>query len=173
MVLLDRLYKLAGTLSGVCIVLICLLITTQVLLNGLGHIAPGLLPSTIPSYGAFAGYLLVGATFFALADTLRSGGHIRVSLVTQRLPVAVQTVLEGLVLLVATAFVGYLSFWMFEMVRDSLRFGDVSAGIVAIPLWIPQLAMLLGTVLLGVALVHTLVDLLHAGRPVIETPDEV
>jgi len=40
------------------------------------------LPSTIPSYSDFSGFMLAAATFLAMPYTFRSGGHIKVSLVT-------------------------------------------------------------------------------------------
>ena len=44
------------------------------------------LPSTIPSYADFAGFMLAAATFLAMPYTFRSAGHIRVTLITARLP---------------------------------------------------------------------------------------
>ncbi|MFT7494564.1 MAG: TRAP-type C4-dicarboxylate transport system permease small subunit, partial [Alteromonas macleodii] len=73
--LLQRLYNFCGAIAGALIVCICLLISAQIILNGFGRLSPGTLPSTIPSYGDFSGYLLAGSTFLALAHTLRSGGH--------------------------------------------------------------------------------------------------
>ena len=40
-------------------------------------------------------------------------------------------------------------------------------------LWIPQSIAGFGIVLLLIAILHTLVDLLRNGRPVLSTPDEV
>ena len=52
-------------------------------------------------------------------------------------------------------------------VRESWVFGDVSQGLLAVPLWIPQLSMAVGMVLLAVALVERLLRRL-TGRPVPE-----
>jgi TRAP-type C4-dicarboxylate transport system permease small subunit len=158
---------------GGLILCICLLISAQIILNGMGRIAPDLLPSTIPSYADFSGFMLAGATFLALAHTLRAGGHIRVNLVTVRLPERAQFFAEALVLMIASALIDYATWCMINLVRESLHYGDVSTGIIPIALWIPQSVAAFGMALLLVAVVHTFVDLIRAGRPVLSTPGEV
>lgn len=169
----QKLYDYCGALAGGLILCICVLISAQIVLNAFGRIAPGTLPSTIPSYANFSGYMLAGATFLALAHTLRSGGHIRVNLVTSRLPLRVQFMVEGFSLIVAAALIAYATWFMGNLVMESLHFGDVSAGIVPIPLWIPQSVATFGIGLLLIALIHTFVDLIKAGAPILSSPDEV
>lgn len=170
---LQKLYDICGAIAGGLILLICLLISAQIILNGFGRFSPGTLPSTIPSYADFSGFMLAGATFLALAHTLRAGGHIRVNLVTSRLPDRAQFFAEALVLLIAIALIGYATWFMVALVFESLHYGDVSTGIVPVALWIPQSVAAFGTALLLVALMHTLVDLIKAGKPILSTPDEV
>ncbi|GAA6208634.1 hypothetical protein NBRC116601_19270 [Cognatishimia sp. WU-CL00825] len=171
--ILTKLYDVAGAIAGILILCICLLISAQIILNGVGRISPGLLPSTIPSYADFSGFMLAGATFLAMAHTLRAGGHIRVNLVTQRLPLALQTLLEGLTLTIAALLTAYATYYMGALVAESWHFGDVSNGIVPIALWIPQSVAFVGLALLTLSVLHTLVDLVQAGKPVLATPDEV
>jgi TRAP-type C4-dicarboxylate transport system permease small subunit len=170
---LNATYKAAGMLSAFLILAICLLISAQIVLNGVGRLMPGVLPSTIPSYADFAGFMLAGATFLAMAYTLRSGGHIRVNLVMQHLSPRVVTMAEGVTLLIASSFVGYALYFCGALVWESLHYGDVSNGIIPVPLWIPQMAMTFGIGLLFVALLHTLFDLITTGSSVLNTPDEV
>lgn len=170
---LQKVYDICGAIAGGLILLICLLISTQIILNGFGRLSPGTLPSTIPSYADFSGYMLAAATFLALAHTLRAGGHIRVNLVTARLPQRVQFFAEGFVLVVAIATVGYATWFMGALVLESVHYGDVSSGIIPVALWIPQSVAAFGVALLLVAIAHTLVDLVRLGRPVLSTPDEV
>ncbi len=171
--ILNTTYKGAGLISAVLILAICLLISAQIVLNGMGRLFPGTLPSTIPSYADFAGFMLAGATFLAMAYTLRSGGHIRVNLVLQRLSRRTVVVAEFLALAVASGFTAYAVYFCGALVLESLHYGDVSNGIIPVPLWIPQSTMTAGMALLFVALVHTLYDLISTGKPVLNTPDEV
>lgn len=170
---LQRLYDLCGALAGMLILCICLLISAQIVLNGFGRLSPGTLPSTIPSYADFSGFMLAGATFLALAHTLRSGGHIRVNLVVGRFRPAVQVWFEAAALAITAILVGYAAWFMVSLVAESLHYGDVSTGIIPVPLWIPQSVAAFGISLLWVAVMHTLADLVRARAPVLSTPDEV
>lgn len=170
---LQKLYDICGMVAGGLILCICLLISAQICLNAFGRFAPGVLPSTIPSYADFSGFMLAGATFLALAHTLRAGGHIRVNLVVSRLPRAFQFIAEAFALVMAVAMIGYATYFMVSLVGESIHYGDVSNGIVPVPLWIPQSVAAFGMAALLVALIHTLVDLIRAGKPILSTPDEV
>lgn len=170
---LQKLYDLCGAIAGGLILCICLLISAQIVLNGFGRLAPGVLPSTIPSYADFSGFMLAGATFLAMAHTLRAGGHIRVNLVTSRLPMRLQLMAEGFALFAAASLIGYAAWFMVGLVFESIHYGDVSTGIVPVSLWIPQSVAAFGITLLFVAILHTFIDLLRTGKPVLSTPDEV
>lgn len=170
---LDRLYLGAGVVAAGCIVAICLLVSAQIVLNGLGRAFPGAVPTTIPSYASFAGYMLAGATFLALAHTLRAGGHVRVTLLTTRLPRRWSVAAEGAVLVLGLVLTGMLVWFMGALALESLHYGDVSAGIVPVPLALPQAVITFGLALLWLALAHTLVELAAGGVSVLAAPGEV
>jgi TRAP-type C4-dicarboxylate transport system permease small subunit len=111
---------------------------------------------TIPSYGDFAGYMLAASSFLALAYTLTQGGHIRVNLVLTRLPIRAKWVAEMLSLGVCAAVSGYATYYMAKLCWESYEFGDLSPGIIAIPIWIPQSPVLVGMIILTVALIDCL-----------------
>jgi TRAP-type C4-dicarboxylate transport system permease small subunit len=169
--LLDRLHRWAAILAALCIGAICLLVSAQILLNA-GTRAGLPLPPTIPSYADFAGYLLAAATFLALPWTLRSGGHVRVGLVTARLPPRAAFWTELAVIAFAAAFAGTAAAYAAMLTEESHRFGDRSTGIVAIPTWLVQIPMAVGLTLLTAALVQSLVETWAAGRPVLGGGEE-
>lgn len=170
---LDRLYWLSGVVAGCLIIAICLLVSAQIILNGATRMLGPILPSTIPSYADFSGFMLAGASFLALAHTLREGGHIRVNLVTQQLPVKLQVMFEFIVLLLSISVIGYALWFMIEMIMESYHYNDTSPGIIPIPLAIPQSIVGLGLTILWISLVDTLFDLIRTKQPVLSTPDEV
>ena len=166
---LDRLYALSGAIGAFFIVAICVTVLIQVSFNIIDRIAQLLTGKAyglvLPSYAEFAGYFLAAATFFALADTLKSGQHIRVNLILQRLPDRVQHYLEGWCCLLGSILSAYFTFWAANLVRESIEFGDLSPGIIAVPLWIPQLAMALGLVVLTICFIDLFVQVLKGGDP--------
>lgn len=166
---LDWLYRGSGALAAFFLVAICAIVLLQVGANLIDRVIgwaggepPGLL---IPSYAEFAGFFLAASSFFALAYSLRRGAHIRVTLVIQHLGERPRHVAELWCILIAGALSGYFAFYVLNLVRESLEFGDVSPGMVPVPLWIPQLAMGLGLVMLTVALIDEFVCVLRGRRP--------
>lgn len=164
---LDRLYGLAASIAALAILAICLLVTAQVSLNIIARIGGPDWSYTIPSYADFAGYFLATASFMAMAHTLRSGTHIRVNLLLQRLPDHPRWMLEMVTLAIGAMVTGYATFYTAALTQESWHYGDKSTGIVAIPLWIPQLAMVTGIALLTVAFVDTLLESLRAKAPIL------
>ena len=95
---------------------------------------------------------MAAASFLALAGTLRDGGHIRVTLLTGILPRGVQFILELWCVLLALSLTTYVCWYMFGLVYDSWSYGDLSSGIVAVPIWIPQISLAIGLAVLAIAL---------------------
>lgn len=170
---LDKLYLAAGWASAFIVLGIALLVSAQVLLNFTTRVFGLPLPSTIPSYADFSGFMLAAATFLAMPYTFRSGGHIRVSLVTARLPRRNRLAAEIFALAFAAALVGYACVYIVALVYESWHFDDVSPGIVPIPLWLPQSFMAVGMALLFVAALQSLIETVQRGTPVIEQAGEV
>ena len=155
---LERVYAAAGVAAAGLICTICLVVTAQVALNIASRVGGPGAGLTIPSYADVAGYCLAAASFLSLAYTLRRDGHIRVTLVVDRLPATLRHALERVALLASAVLVGWMTWHLAGLVRDSIAFGDVSTGLLAIPLWVPQSAVAAGAGLLCVALVHRAVE---------------
>ena len=126
----------------------------------------------VPGTDAYAGYLMAGSGFMALAHTFKRGEHIRVTLLLQSLGGAGQRSLEIWSLLVATLLAAVMAFYSVRLSWQSHLFQDISTGNDATPLWIPQVAMALGTVVLLVALFDDLLLELSGRRVPPETAGE-
>lgn len=159
--ILDTTYKVAGGIAALSILGICLLVSAQVMLNILARVGGPDLSFTIPSYADFAGFFLATASFMAMAYTLREGSHIRVNLLVQNLPEKPRWILELFALSLGAAMAGYATYFTGSLLGESYHYGDMSTGIVAVPLWIPQLTMVGGLGLLTVAFLDTLIEALR------------
>lgn len=166
---LDTLYALSGALAAVFLVLICLIVLTQVGANAIGKVAEWItgtpLGLVVPSYADFTGYFLAASSFLALAYTLRHGGHIRVSLLIQAAGPTAKRIVELWCTGLGAVASGYFAWWAINLVAESLRFGDVSAGMVAVPLWLPQSAMAAGLVILTIAMTDDFLRCLRGRHP--------
>lgn len=146
---LNTLYDGAAALAALCMVLLLGMVV-------LG-IAGRALHFHLPGTDAYAGYLMAGAGFLALAHTLKRGEHIRVTLLLSHLRGGPRRVLELWALAAASGLAGLLAFYSARLVWQSHAFDDISTGNDATPLWLPQLGMAIGTAVLLVALVDELV----------------
>jgi TRAP-type C4-dicarboxylate transport system permease small subunit len=119
----------------------------------------------------YAGYCMAGAGFLALAHTLKKNEHIRVTLLLNALPPGGKKVLEVWSLCAAVLLSGLFCFYSVKLAWQSWDFHDISTGNDATPLWLPQLAMAVGTAVLALAFVDELV-LEWRGRRVQVVSDE-
>jgi TRAP-type C4-dicarboxylate transport system permease small subunit len=105
----------------------------------------------VPGTDAYAGYLMAGAGFLALAHTLKRGEHIRVTLVVSKVRPAVRRWFERWAMGAGAVLAALLAFYSVRLAWQSHVFNDISTGNDAMALWIPQLGMALGTVILAIA----------------------
>jgi len=140
---LDRLYDAAGFLAA-----LFLAGTLAMVLTG---IAGRLLNFHVPGTDSYAGYCMAAAGFLALAHTLKRGEHIRVTLILEHLGPAGRRALERVALVVALMLAALFAYYSVRLAFQSWQFNDVSTGNDATPLWIPQLTMAAGTLVLMIA----------------------
>jgi len=166
---LDNLYALSGGVAALCIVIITGLVFAQVMLNLTDKIwaatfgrAIGL---TIPSYADFTGFFLAAASFFALAYTLKEGGHIRVTLFIQRFPEKIRRFIEIWCCALASAISLYFTYYTVLLMMETFQYNDLSSGMIAVPLWVPQSAMAMGLLVLSTALVDEFFTVLMGHNP--------
>jgi TRAP-type C4-dicarboxylate transport system permease small subunit len=147
--LLNGMYSAAEFLAAVCMVGVLLAVLTSILSRQLEFHVSGL--------DAYAGYFMASAGFLALASTLRHGEHIRVTLILNALAPAGKRRLDIAALAVGVAIALSLAVFSTKLVIDSYTFNDISTSNDATPLWIPQLGMAVGTILLLIAFIDLFV----------------
>lgn len=161
--LLDALYDGAAGLAALFMVGLLIMVLLSIVSR--------LLHFHVPGTDAYAGYLMAGAGFLALAHTLKRGEHIRVTLLLGALKGGARRGMEIVALVLAVALSALSAFYACRLAWQSRVFNDISTGNDATPLWIPQLAMAVGTLILFIAFVDELVLDLR-GRRVQASSDE-
>lgn len=163
---LDFLYTLAGILAALCLIAILSLIVAQMIARWTGEIFPG-----APNY---AGYAMAAASFFAFANALNKGAHIRVSILLNAVAPGPKRLIEIWCFALAAAIAWYVTYYAYWFVYWSWKFNEISQGQDAIALWIPQSVMVIGSALLAIALTDNLLHVLFRGthRIVKDTVDQ-
>lgn len=150
---LDTLYNAAGYLAAFFMVGILLMV--------LASVAGRLLDFNLRGSDAYAGYCMAAASFLALAHTLKRGEHIRVTLFLERFGGRFKRPLDLWCHAAGTFFCAVLAFHSGRLVWQSWLFHDISQGNDATPLWIPQIPMAAGALVLLVAVVDDFVLLIR------------
>ncbi len=155
--LLDALYALGAALAALSLLTIFFVMMAQVVMREM--------QLQLPAADDVSAYLCVSTTFFALAATFKRGELIRVGMALDRLSPPLRRWAELLVLAVAAVLLAYVTFWTAQDMWFSWEIEEVAQGTVPIPLWIPKLAMPLGSGLLLVAILDELVIVLRGAKP--------
>ena len=161
--MLDGLYDAAAWLAALSMIGVLAMVLLSIASRQFGFHVPGT--------DAYAGYAMAGAGFLALAHTLKRNEHIRVTLILGRLTGRARHALEMWALSAAVLLAGLFAFYAVRLAWVSHKLDDISTGSDATPLWIPQIAMAAGTVILLVALVDEWVLQLKGRRDTAESEE--
>ena len=154
---LDRLYDVGGALGAVFVALICLLMIAQSVLRELG-IRTGAVNDVVSWFCA-------AAAFFAMAHAFKHGDFVRVTLLLEKVSASTRRKLELVSLAIGSISTGYLCWSAIKFTYESWEFNDMAQGLLALPMWIPQMSFALGSVLLLVAVVDEFIIVLRGGVP--------
>ena len=153
---LDFLYDGSAWLAALAMIGVLLMVLLSIVSRQFGFHVPGT--------DAYAGYSMAAAGFLALAHTLKRNEHIRVTLILGRLKGRAHDAMEMWALSAGVLLAGLFAFYSVRLVWVSHAFDDISTGNDATPLWIPQIAMAVGTVILLIALIDEWVLQLRGQR---------
>lgn len=154
---LDKLFVGAGALGAFCIALICALMIVQSAGRKLG-INTG---ATID----VVAWLCAAAAFLTMAHAFKHGDFVRVSLVLEKLPARWCARLEVMSLVLAAVAIGYLAYWACTFTYESWAMKELAQGLWALPLWIPQMSFVVGSLLFWLAVVDELALVLSGNEP--------
>ncbi len=155
---LNWLYEGAAWLAALAMVGVLVMVLASIISRWLGFHVRGT--------DAYAGYSMAAAGFLALAHTLKKNEHIRVTLLLGRLKGKSRHRLEMWALTAAVLLAGLFAYYSVRLAFVSRTINDISTGSDATPLWIPQIAMAVGTVILLIAFIDDWVLELQGKRAV-------
>jgi TRAP-type C4-dicarboxylate transport system permease small subunit len=119
-----------------------------------------------------AAWLCAASAFLALAHTFRHGELIRVGLWIERLNVSARRRAEIVVLSVTALCMGYMLWAVTRFVYESWKFSEVAQGLIKIPIWMPQMSLVLGILIFLIAVLDDLVSVLHGAKPSYQLAEE-
>jgi TRAP-type C4-dicarboxylate transport system permease small subunit len=146
----DGLFTGTGYLSGGLFVFMAFFITYDVLARKWGSYVD--LPTTRVT-DEISGYLLVLASTWGLAYTLKTAGHVRIDVLLPYMPQRLRAAMDFIAMICMGVFAGIFSWKIWGLVLDSLASGITSSTYLLTPLYIPQGILGVGFTLLTLAAV--------------------
>lgn len=161
---LDRLYALSGAFAAVCLAAVCVVMLAQSLGREAGVFVRGADDITA--------WLTAASAFLALGHTFRHGELVRVGLLLEMLSMRPRRAAELCALSVTAVFVGYMLWAVSKFVYESWKFNEVAQGLIKIPIWIPQLAFVLGVLIFFIAVVDDFFAVLRGRKPAYQAAED-
>ena len=161
---LDRLYTWSGVLAALCVLGIFIMMLAAAFGREAGILVRGA--------DDIVAWLCAAASFLALGHTFRHGELVRVGLLLERLPPRGRRALEIFALGVAAVFVAYMLWSVSRFIYESWKFNEVAQGLIKVPIWMPQLSLVVGIAILLVALVDELIAVLRKQKPSYQRAEE-
>jgi TRAP-type C4-dicarboxylate transport system permease small subunit len=154
---LDRLYSASGALAAVCLAGIAVVMLAQAAGREIGFLVRGA--------DDIVAWLCAASAFLALGYTFRHGELVRVGLLLERLPPRMRRGAELGLLALAIVFTAYLTYAVVLFVYESWKFNELAQGLMQLPIWIPQMSLVLGSLVFLVALVDDFILLATGSQP--------
>jgi TRAP-type C4-dicarboxylate transport system permease small subunit len=161
---LDGVYAASAVLAAFFMLVMTALVVLQ--------IGARLIGTQIPSADDFARLAMAASAFLGLAFALRTGAHIRVTLLLEKVPPGARRALEIACLAAASAVSAWFAWSTGVMAWDSWTFEEYTIGQIPLPKWIPIAGMTLGITLVAVAFLEDLIDVLRGRTPSYQRPSE-
>jgi TRAP-type C4-dicarboxylate transport system permease small subunit len=143
---IESLSEASGYFCGTIVILLMSLILYEVTLRYVWGKPPAIADE-------ISAYMLVALSFIGLAYAWKKGTHVRIEFIVNRLPAKISRWLRVVLLILALAYVVLVSKIMYSFVLSQHARGMRSPSWLMVPLFIPQIAMVVGFIILSLQLI--------------------
>ncbi len=155
---LDRVLDFMNNVSAVCIFGMVALVLAEI-------VARSAFDYSIKLVWETGSYLLAASWFLAAGFTLRTGGHVRISILTSKLSPPRKRQLDIIANTGGLVICTIIWVAVMQLFLDSIKFNKASFTPMQTPLWIPQSFVVLGATLLLLTMIVRLCLLLLKKEP--------
>lgn len=134
--IIDFIIDLAGILASIFIFLTCFFVTWGIIARYLFISAHWVEPATI--------YMFIAISFLTISSTMKANEHVRVDILTSKLPKNMGKVLDTCLMLFCVVFFTFISVVTYEMFLNSWTLKTKDLSILQVPIWIPQIFVFIG-----------------------------
>ncbi len=153
---MEKIAYLGGYYSGWLVPLMMMLVVVEVFMRYV-------LRQPLMVADEFSAYMLVALSYLGMAYTWRQGGHVRVTVLVNRLPYRASSWIRFLGLILVLIFMIELDRVGYKMIVYALHINLRSSTWLMVPLFWPQLTVFIGfvllTLLIAVDIVRTFIKI--------------
>ncbi len=143
---IDRLSNWGAYLSALILIAIIILIVSNIILMSFFN-------SSIMITDEYSAYMFAAFTMFSLSYTLKENAHIKITVLSSKLPEKAQRTLRLIVITVAFAMSVFATYNAAFMVYQAFVYKMRADTVAQTLLWIPQLVMPIGFFMLSLQLI--------------------
>ncbi|RLB90557.1 MAG: hypothetical protein DRH26_09485 [Deltaproteobacteria bacterium] len=166
---MNRLVKLSDDLSDIMANISAVILGGMTLLILVEIFLWNIFTKTTLIADEYSAYGLAAIIFLGAGYCLKEKGHIRITLILGFLPEKSARIITFISTLLTTVFMGYLWWYLFKMVKSTIKYESTSGTLTNTPIWIPQAIMLIGAACFFIQLTATSIKTFSA----IKTKEEV
>ncbi len=145
--IIEKISKIGAYISAFFMLLIVAIISTEIFLRSLFN-------KSLLISDEYSAYFMVASIFFGLAYTLKEGKHIKITIITSRIKnKKASLILDLIVYTLAFAISAYACYFAFFMVNETRTLDMRADSIAETPLWIPEISVFIGFLLLCLQLI--------------------
>ena len=168
-IIMNRLVKLSDDLSDIMANISAVILGGMTLLILVEIFLWNIFTKTTLIADEYSAYGLAAIIFLGAGYCLKEKGHIRITLILGFLPEKSARIITFISTLLTTVFMGYLWWYLFKMVKSTIKYESTSGTLTNTPIWIPQAIMLIGAACFFIQLTATSIKTFSA----IKTKEEV
>lgn len=157
---LDWLYRGTAGLGAVGLIAVFVIMIAETVLRKFNSYVPG--ANDLISWSCAA------SGFLALPHTFKRGELVRVGLFIERVAPTRRRLLELACLGAMAVFVGFATWSTGRYLWKGALSGEMTPGMIEIPLWIPQLSLVGGLAVLFIAVLEEFTDVARGREPAYE-----
>jgi TRAP-type C4-dicarboxylate transport system permease small subunit len=141
---IDRLLLVSALAAEFILATLVVMVNVEILTRNIFGISIGIVDELM-------GYLLVAIVFLGLGKTIREGALLRCDVFIDLFSTNIARMLDRMFAIIGVLILSVYTYHLWILVAGSYRRGLVSSSGAAIPLWIPQSAMIIGALLSVIA----------------------
>ena len=148
---LNRIGRNLANIGKNIAVLAIIAMTLIVAANTIFRALPGIRSFTFTE--EYTGYLFIAVAFLGLAETFRSGNHVRVTILRNLMKPKLRRLLEAFMTLIAIAVITIIGWFGVKLFWEGITSGERAQTVVQTPLWIPQALVPVGSAIFLLVLI--------------------